>query len=196
MYYNIIFAFSRYSVLQVYGVAAVQLVAQVFGYQAVALDDGQSEEEPTAVGRAPGTRELRRAAPTAAAAHGGRGRHGAGTGSGTGLAAAAAAEPPGLASGRHVGDGGQDGAPALGASESGQGDRPRSTVHDTAAGEPAGCGAFDAAGAGGKPSTVHVGPDPVPGGGRRGWPKHVSGLVQEQWAAAVVGWVRRRQSHG
>jgi len=29
-------------------------VAQVFGHQAVALDDGKPEEEPTAVGRAPG----------------------------------------------------------------------------------------------------------------------------------------------
>jgi len=46
------------SVLQVHGVAAVQSVAQVLGHQAVTLDDGKPAKEPTAVGRAPGAREL------------------------------------------------------------------------------------------------------------------------------------------
>jgi len=172
----------HYSVLQVHGVAAFQSVAQVFGHQTVAFHDGKPEEEPTAVGRAPGTRELRRAA-----ADCGRGRNDAGTGKRTGRAAAA--EPPGLASGRHAGDRGQDGPPALGAAEPGPGHGSRAAVHDAAPGKPAGRAALDATGASGKPATFHPRSDPVPGR-RGGGPEHFGWIVQEQRAAAVVG--RRR----
>lgn len=162
-------------------------MAQVFGHQAVALDDGKPEEEPTAVGRAPGARELRRAA-----ADRGRRRHDAGTGKRTGHATAA--EPPGLTSGRRAGDRGQDGPSALGATEPGPGHRPRAAVHDTAPGKLAGRAALDVAGASGKPAAVHAGPDPVPGRGGGG-PEHIGGLVEEQRAATFVGRLRW-QSHG
>jgi len=122
-------------------------VAQVFGHQVVAFDDGKPAEEPTAVGRTAGTRELRRAATAR-----GRGRHDTGTGKRTGRrrAPATAAEPSGLASGRHAGDGGQDGPPAFGAPEPGPGHqrrRPRAAVHHTAPGQPAGRRAVHATGA-------------------------------------------------
>jgi len=145
------------------------------------------------VGRTAGTRELRRAATTR-----GRGRHDTGTGKRTGRrrAPAATAEPSGLASGRHAGDGGQDGPPALGAPEPGpcHHRRPRAAVHHTAPGQPAGRRAVHATGAGGEPSAVHAGTNPVSGGGGGG-PVHVGGLVPEQRAAAVVGRrrLRRRQ---
>lgn len=145
-------------------------MAQVLGHQAVALNDGEPEEEPTTVGRATAARKLHGTND----GHVGRGprdgaRRSLRTGTGTGLV-----EPPGLVAGRHAGDGGQDGPPALGAVELGAGHGP-GAVHDTAPRESAGH-AVDAAGAGGEQAQVHAGPDPVPGGGGGG-PEHVAGLV-------------------
>lgn len=165
-------------------------MAQVLGHQAVALDDGEPEEEPATVGRATTTRKL----DGTNDGHVGRGPFGdgarrsvgVGTGTGTGHV-----EPPGLVAGRHAGDGGQDGPEALGAVELGAGHDP-GAVHDTAPGESAGR-AVHAAGAGGEQAEVHAGPDPVSGGGGGG-PEHVAGLVPQQRAAAVVG--RRRQPSG
>lgn len=47
------------SVLQVHGAAVVQLVAQVLGHEAIALDDGQPAQEPATVGGPAAARELR-----------------------------------------------------------------------------------------------------------------------------------------
>lgn len=161
-------------------------MAQVPGHQTVALDDGQPDEEPTAVGGAATAGELRRAADgrvrgvgQAVSGGGWRGRPAAGTGAG-----GRASEPPGLVAGRHAGDGGQDGTPALGAVEPGAGHRDPGASGLVVRAAPRQLGrsgraaAVHAAGAGGEPAPVHAGPDSVPGGGGGG-PEPVAGLVAQ-----------------